>query len=365
MVLTSAGVQDASAPPASKNLCISCYAEGRDTDLIGVGNLVLTPVITDGECDQWIPLYDRERYVGEVFVELTFYSADPPPQMSSHRSLTDLPDVLRDGSQSNVYVPPYAPQKLLQDTGIPARTSGAHSPAQLPKSQSTSSIVPPPTGLLRSFSDLSIAGNAADDSADWTGGFAGADESTDSIGAQLQRLSPLPQAPHEASFMSPVTEITAQEAIYGTTNPPGRRPLPVATPTDSIKSPPTRAFSPHVPVSPMSSPARVPSTQGISPAFPQATSPARATSPVIIRGRSPALSGPVSPAARLTTSPVPTTSPALARPRTPNTPTGRRPLPSPRLSGHSHIYAVSPGSLSQSYGVPSRAGARGHIEIPW
>lgn len=360
MVLISAGVQDASAPPASKNLRISCYAEGRDTDLIGEGNLVLAHVLTDGESDQWIPLYDHERYVGEVFVELTFYSADPPPQMSSHRSLTDLPDVLRDGSQSNVYVPPYAPQKLLHDTGTPAHTSRAHSPAPLHKSQSTSTIVQPSTGLLRSFSDLSIAGNAADDSADWTGGFTGADESTDSIGAQLQRLSPLPQVPHEATFMGPVTEITAQEAIYGTTNPRGRRPLPVATPTDSVMSP-TRAFSPHAPVSPMRSPARVSSTQGISPVFSQTASPVRETSPAVIRGRSPAFGGPVSPAARLTKSPGRSTSPALARPQTPHTPTGRRPLPSPGLTGHSHVYAASPGSHAQSYGVPSRAGVRGHI----
>lgn len=74
------GMQNALAPDGASGhaLGIACFALDKESDVIGEGTLALDHVLQHGEHDQWIPLTKNERYAGEVYVELTFYSLDMP-----------------------------------------------------------------------------------------------------------------------------------------------------------------------------------------------------------------------------------------------------------------------------------------------
>ncbi|WFD35160.1 hypothetical protein MCUN1_002010 [Malassezia cuniculi] len=402
LLLTS--VQDAPPPLPSKTLHIACFAEDRDTEMIGEGTLSLDTVLRDGEHDTWVPIFNRGRYAGEVYVELTFYSADPPPQMSTHRSLTDLPDVLRVTPDVSVYTPPYAPQSIIPDTSqsdrvaVPVRRHKPRAPAHTPlaRSQSAHAGLAASAGIMQSFADLSIASSGADDSADWTSGPLGPEDSTDSIGAHMHQL------PQDIAWAGRTHEITAQEAIYGTTSPIGRRPLPVASPAEqhassarvpsasfvrhSIPSsartvsmqgqrvvsgavpaiPPNipRAVSPgiiaHEPSPGLPRPVSPAIHRAVSPGVPYAASPAATGHHPMVRASSPAVLG-TSPAHHIT-SPIHSTSPALAPSVAPTTPTGRRPLPSPGVSpAAAHTHTVSPEPTAHQLGMLGRAGAPHYV----
>ncbi|KAI0079662.1 hypothetical protein K474DRAFT_1769996 [Panus rudis PR-1116 ss-1] len=59
---------------------LACYAEDlREPDLIGETKVDLTEVLTKGETDEWFTLMHKEKYSGEVYLELTFWSNEPPP----------------------------------------------------------------------------------------------------------------------------------------------------------------------------------------------------------------------------------------------------------------------------------------------
>ncbi|EMD40574.1 hypothetical protein CERSUDRAFT_121295, partial [Gelatoporia subvermispora B] len=70
-------------PPKIKGghfMAIACYAEDpREPDLIGEGKVDLTEVLTKGETDEWFTLMHKDKYCGEVYLELTFWSNEPPP----------------------------------------------------------------------------------------------------------------------------------------------------------------------------------------------------------------------------------------------------------------------------------------------
>jgi hypothetical protein len=74
-----------------KKLLISCFADDpREPDLIGETNVDLTEVLTKGETDgaynalnymigyshviEWFTLTHKDRYCGDVYLELTFWS---------------------------------------------------------------------------------------------------------------------------------------------------------------------------------------------------------------------------------------------------------------------------------------------------
>ncbi|EIW82210.1 hypothetical protein CONPUDRAFT_103096 [Coniophora puteana RWD-64-598 SS2] len=64
-----------------KTMRLSCYSdEPRDPELIGEALVNLTEVLTRGETDEWFPLLNKDKYSGEVYLELTFWSNEPPPQ---------------------------------------------------------------------------------------------------------------------------------------------------------------------------------------------------------------------------------------------------------------------------------------------
>lgn len=59
---------------------LQCYADDpREPDLIGETVVDLTEVLTKGETDEWFTLMNKDKYAGEVYIELTFWSNEPPP----------------------------------------------------------------------------------------------------------------------------------------------------------------------------------------------------------------------------------------------------------------------------------------------
>ncbi|PCH41441.1 hypothetical protein WOLCODRAFT_151484 [Wolfiporia cocos MD-104 SS10] len=61
-------------------MAVACYAEDpREPDLIGEAKVDLTEVLTKGETDEWFTLMHKDKYCGEVYLELTFWSNEPEP----------------------------------------------------------------------------------------------------------------------------------------------------------------------------------------------------------------------------------------------------------------------------------------------
>ncbi|KZT26969.1 hypothetical protein NEOLEDRAFT_1111584 [Neolentinus lepideus HHB14362 ss-1] len=79
--------KDGDAPKGVKGgkvLRLACYADDpREPDLIGETTVDLTEVLTKGETDEWFTLMHKDRYSGEVYLELTFWSNAPPPKKKS------------------------------------------------------------------------------------------------------------------------------------------------------------------------------------------------------------------------------------------------------------------------------------------
>ncbi|KAI0728711.1 hypothetical protein C8Q72DRAFT_916759 [Fomitopsis betulina] len=70
-------------PPTVKggrSMLVACFAEDpREPDFIGETNVDLTEVLTKGETDEWFTLTNKDKYCGEVYLELTFWSNEPEP----------------------------------------------------------------------------------------------------------------------------------------------------------------------------------------------------------------------------------------------------------------------------------------------
>ncbi|TFK76097.1 hypothetical protein BDN72DRAFT_831542 [Pluteus cervinus] len=117
---------------------VACYADDfREPDFIGETYVDLTEVLTTGETDEWFTLMNKEKFAGKVYLELTFFSNEAPPEKkkvvksipgyegpgsfiphdsrnrvddhSRQTSLDNVPSSLRpSGSlKLDLYVPPY------------------------------------------------------------------------------------------------------------------------------------------------------------------------------------------------------------------------------------------------------------------
>ncbi|GJN90361.1 hypothetical protein Rhopal_003372-T1 [Rhodotorula paludigena] len=74
-------------PPGRKVLKLACWADdSRDPKLIGEGELDLEDTLKKGRFDDWVPLERKNRYAGEVYLELTWYSNEPRPQRTRKTS---------------------------------------------------------------------------------------------------------------------------------------------------------------------------------------------------------------------------------------------------------------------------------------
>ncbi|SAM86480.1 related to calcineurin temperature suppressor cts1 [Ustilago bromivora] len=64
-----------------KVLKVACYADdSKEPDFIGEGLVDLTETLKTGEFDEWVTIKAKDRYAGEVYLELTFYSSAAPPK---------------------------------------------------------------------------------------------------------------------------------------------------------------------------------------------------------------------------------------------------------------------------------------------
>ena len=60
----------------SKTLRVACYADDtKEPEFIGDGVVDLADTLKSGEFDEWVTIKAKDRYAGEVYLELTFYSA--------------------------------------------------------------------------------------------------------------------------------------------------------------------------------------------------------------------------------------------------------------------------------------------------
>ncbi|KAJ7276212.1 hypothetical protein B0H12DRAFT_1084166 [Mycena haematopus] len=60
---------------------LSCFADDpREPTLIGQTDVDLTEVLTKGETDEWFTLMNKDKFAGKVYLELTFWSNEAPPE---------------------------------------------------------------------------------------------------------------------------------------------------------------------------------------------------------------------------------------------------------------------------------------------
>lgn len=68
--------QKKSKKKSPKRLRVACYADDtKEPEFIGDGMVDLTETLKSGEFDEWVTIKAKDRYAGEVYLELTFYSA--------------------------------------------------------------------------------------------------------------------------------------------------------------------------------------------------------------------------------------------------------------------------------------------------
>ncbi|KAI8987394.1 C2 domain-containing protein [Mycotypha africana] len=90
----------------TKVVCQVYDEDGKRQELISETELDLTKVLTEGEQDGWFPLSYKNRSAGEIYLELTFYAARPPPKRTPTRFGMSKPYRTAGG-----YVPATVPQQ--------------------------------------------------------------------------------------------------------------------------------------------------------------------------------------------------------------------------------------------------------------
>ncbi|KAJ7068100.1 hypothetical protein C8F01DRAFT_590671 [Mycena amicta] len=89
--VTATGPNGTPPPPPPKDgkrkirggstMKLSCFADDpREPDLIGQADVDLTEVLTKGETDEWFTLMNKDKFAGKVYLELTFWSNESPPE---------------------------------------------------------------------------------------------------------------------------------------------------------------------------------------------------------------------------------------------------------------------------------------------
>ncbi|CEL58120.1 hypothetical protein RSOLAG1IB_02865 [Rhizoctonia solani AG-1 IB] len=154
-----------------KSMRVSCYADDpREPDLIGETQVDLTEALTKGEVDgqsdtraanlfwnvdslfvciaEWFTLQNKEKYAGEVYLEMTFWSnAKPPAKKKTPRPSTGNPQYGGPGS----FMPSGSSGTAAQP---PAPSSSNEIPAFLRPNRETSPTASVPDSLKPSASAL-------------------------------------------------------------------------------------------------------------------------------------------------------------------------------------------------------------------
>ncbi|KAI0342889.1 hypothetical protein BDW22DRAFT_1300505, partial [Trametopsis cervina] len=72
---------------SAKTLEISCWSkEPRQDAVVGKGEIDISETLRTGEFDDWIPLSTEKGQRGEIYLEMTWYAAGPPPSLSRRPS---------------------------------------------------------------------------------------------------------------------------------------------------------------------------------------------------------------------------------------------------------------------------------------
>ncbi|KAI0003017.1 hypothetical protein BJV74DRAFT_814888 [Russula compacta] len=85
-----------------ERMALACFAADKEPELIGETVVDLTEVLTKGETDEWFTLVNKDKYSGEVYLELTFWSNEPRPKK---KSMPKLGKVNKQYGGPGVFVP--------------------------------------------------------------------------------------------------------------------------------------------------------------------------------------------------------------------------------------------------------------------
>ncbi|KAI9510409.1 hypothetical protein F5148DRAFT_995161 [Russula earlei] len=98
-----------------EKMALACFAADKEPEFIGETTVDLTEVLTKGETDEWFTLHNKDKYSGEVYLELTFWSNEPCPE---NRSTPKLAKVSKQYGGPGVFVPSdESPGHLQQRSG--------------------------------------------------------------------------------------------------------------------------------------------------------------------------------------------------------------------------------------------------------
>ncbi|GAK67877.1 uncharacterized protein PAN0_023c6107 [Moesziomyces antarcticus] len=142
-----------------KVLKVACYADdSKEPEFIGDGIVDLTDTLKTGEFDEWVTIKAKDRYAGEVYLELTFYSSAAPPkkrkphtkpQLSGTDTYGGAGTFQRIDDLADSAAPPKPPKGKTDHPPIPASmrpgggaaaASAANSHGRMSSSMSTSSL---------------------------------------------------------------------------------------------------------------------------------------------------------------------------------------------------------------------------------
>ncbi|OCH94439.1 hypothetical protein OBBRIDRAFT_769863 [Obba rivulosa] len=121
-----------------RTLEVSCWSkEPRSEEIIGKGKVDITETLHSGEFDDWVPLELNGAYRGELYLEMTFFAAGPPP-LQRRVSKFSPRDRLARPAQPYLYppvnhgspkTPPKTPPKSPQTLPVRSRpNSASHDP---------------------------------------------------------------------------------------------------------------------------------------------------------------------------------------------------------------------------------------------
>ncbi|WVN86238.1 uncharacterized protein L203_101399 [Cryptococcus depauperatus CBS 7841] len=169
-IVTSSGLASKSRKQRKKGgkaMKISCYADdAKEPELVGECVVSIEEVLKKGEVDEWYEFLYKDKYSGELYLELTFFSNDPPPvkrnvprpsipvHAGNLAPSQGKPPVLNAGSISgaNLYIPPYAQQiGRVSFPGPKVTSSNSFEDLGLPPRQHLSMPLPPAQSVQSSY----------------------------------------------------------------------------------------------------------------------------------------------------------------------------------------------------------------------
>ncbi|WVQ79745.1 hypothetical protein IAT38_001845 [Cryptococcus sp. DSM 104549] len=191
-VVTSASLASKSRKAkkkGGKSMKIACFADdAKEPELIGDCVVDIDEALKKGEVDEWYEFTYKDKYSGEIYMELTFYSNDAPPirrnvprpsiphyggagtfdagfagSVPPAAGGNRVPGLTGSISGANLYIPPYAPQAGRVPSPAPSHVAPGNSFAELglPPRQQLSTPVPPAQAGYRPGHASSLSVNSS------------------------------------------------------------------------------------------------------------------------------------------------------------------------------------------------------------